>query len=181
MRKTGVMLLFCSFPLLAITILMYIFVEKSYDFVVPLFCLMFFAVFVSFLIPIIMIVAYSVKPFIECYEIGIDAFRKKYLEANNSTWFFANLTDEQIKAILSRVDELERWKEDKLLTCSTQKQKDAFLEKYSKHSQKVFYCFIYRSGTRYTQEYYKKTPYIGKTEYWGKYYSPEQLKEILDK
>ena len=130
---------------------------------------------------IIMIMVLSQKPFIECSEIGIDAHGKSYAKASGPNWFFASLSGEQIKMIAERIKELETWKESRVSTFSSQNQIDAFLKKYDEHSRKAFYCYIYRSGTRYYQSNYKKTPYKGVTEYWGEYYSPEQLKQFLYK
>ena len=146
----------------------------------------------GFLIIIIIILAISVlvfgiiglilsfkKPFIECKEIGIDAKGKRYLEANNAAWFFSNLSRSDIESIKRRVEELEKWRHDEVSRRKTEKEKKKFIDKYNFHSQKAFYCYIYRSGTRYTQSNYVKTPYIGTSEYWSEFYSIESIKRYL--
>lgn len=128
---------------------------------------------------IIGIIVTSIKPFIECTEIGIDAKGKKYLVANDSSWFFNNLTSTKVDLIKNRINELEQWKHERLKKHFSEKGKERFLEKYNYHVQKAFYCYIYRSGTRYTQSNYVKTPYTGTSEYWSEYYSVESIKTKL--
>ena len=132
-----------------------------------------------FLFSFIGLITTFFKPFIECTEIGIDAHGKRYKVANDSNWFFSNLSSKQIKRISERVLELEAWREKKLASIKTDKGKTRFIKKFNEKSQCAFYCYIYRSGTRYTQKYYVKTPYIGTSEYWGQYYSLEEIKAEL--
>ena len=120
-----------------------------------------------------------IKPFIKCTEIGIDAKGKKYSDANDSSWFFDNLPALETELIKHRISELEQWRDNKISKMQREKDKKRFLEKFNKHAQKAFYCYIYRSGTRYTQSNYVKTPYTGTSEYWSKYYSIEDMKAKL--
>ena len=134
---------------------------------------------VVLIVSVIITIILCIRPFFEIYEVGVDAHGKKYAVANNINWFIENLSEEQKNNILIRIKEIEDWRDKELLLIKEEKKKEKFLVKYKEHASTAFYFFIYRSGTRYTQRNYIKTPYIANTEYWSNYYSIDSVKSLL--
>ena len=110
--------------------------------------------------------------------IRVDAFRQKYNVANNATWFFNNLSSSQLLVIKKKIDELEKYKFSKLNNIKSQTKKEKFL-KNNKILKYSFFCCIYRTGTRYTQTNYVKSPYKAETDYWGKFFSLDEMKQYI--
>ena len=111
--------------------------------------------------------------------IGVNAYGKKYSEANGEVWFFHNLESGQIKEIKRHLKAIADAKEDKLLRCQKESQKEKVLKRYEKIKKDAFICRIFRTQTRYTQVQYHKTPYTGSSTYWEWHYSPEEMEKKL--
>lgn len=178
-RTTFISSLVCGLILLPIVFVINSMVKNTVPGLELLAALLYVLVGFLLLMGIIGTIVMSIKPFIECTEIGIDAHGKRYLVANNSDWYFNNLSSEKKQRIKDRIIELESWKEKKIHSFKTEIEKDRFIKKYNNNINHAFYCYIYRSGTRYTQSNYVKRPYIGKSEYWGQFYSINDIKKLI--
>lgn len=170
-------------PWIGITIILFYFGRKEFK-TLAFFMLLILIVLVIFLeivkhLSLVGTILTSIPHPMDLCEVGVDAYRQKYLEANNPSWFFNHLSAKQKIRMMNKINEIEQWKNKKLQSYKTKDEKISFLKKYNEKAKTVFYCYIYRSGTRYTQTYYRKTPYMGTTEYYGWYFSVDYVKNRI--